>query len=528
MKSLRKVVVCIITAMILVSAVPFMQFNKGNGVEAATGQEIVNDANSWIGYTQYVWGGTNLNTGCDCSGFVCAIFKRHGLDFISTYGIRTSYDMYNYISKYGKKVGNTAAAMKDGYIIIFYTSAGNTGHVGICATDKNGNKEVIHAAGTGKGIRRDSISYLTGGPRGMGIAAIVKPYVINGKVYNNVTRGGKGDAQDDDSGKDDAETAKEEAEAKKKNPGYPYDLQTAAIKKKNNNGVMWLQMALNNVHMTNLEVDGWFGPKTKAAVKSFQKANGLKANGKATKATVLKLTSLHIINQAITKVSLDEIDDIIEVGQTVKLNAVITPETSSSAKLVWKTSKKRVAKVSADGIVTARHEGTVKISVTSPNGIKVIKELEVIPSDHYGEWYNGRYYNKDGTPNYKKSGTWQKTKKKKWFGNDSWRAKDEWLTIDGKTYYFNSKGYVLSKGWHVIGNNEYYIEKGGYRLENQFIAGRRLSSDGSWKNKSTAFWTKTEEGWMYKDTSGWFARMGTVKIDGRKYSFDKDGNCQNK
>ncbi len=52
--------------------------------------------------------------------------------------------------------------------------------------------------------------------------------------------------------------------------------------------VMALQEALNK-HGADLKADGFMGPKTRAALKKFQAANGLKATGRADKATRVKL-----------------------------------------------------------------------------------------------------------------------------------------------------------------------------------------------------------------------------------------------
>ena len=42
-------------------------------------QGIVRDAMRWIGRIPYVWGGTAVPGGADCSGFVQAIYRRHGI-----------------------------------------------------------------------------------------------------------------------------------------------------------------------------------------------------------------------------------------------------------------------------------------------------------------------------------------------------------------------------------------------------------------------------------------------------------------
>lgn len=52
--------------------------------------------------------------------------------------------------------------------------------------------------------------------------------------------------------------------------------------------VMAIQEALNK-HGAMLKVDGRMGPMTRAAIKKFQSANGLKATGRVDKATRAKL-----------------------------------------------------------------------------------------------------------------------------------------------------------------------------------------------------------------------------------------------
>lgn len=54
------------------------------------------------------------------------------------------------------------------------------------------------------------------------------------------------------------------------------------------NDVKWVQSALNNLGYS-LKVDGYYGPLTYNAVKAFQKAYGLEADGKVGGETVTKL-----------------------------------------------------------------------------------------------------------------------------------------------------------------------------------------------------------------------------------------------
>ena len=61
-----------------------------------------------------------------------------------------------------------------------------------------------------------------------------------------------------------------------------------------------------------------------------------------------------------------------------------------------------------------------------------------------GEWCEGYWLNANGTWTYPHKATWRKTNNKWWFGDDSgWYAKSETLTIDGKSYTFDAKGYLV-------------------------------------------------------------------------------------
>ncbi len=60
------------------------------------------------------------------------------------------------------------------------------------------------------------------------------------------------------------------------------------------------------------------------------------------------------------------------------------------------------------------------------------------------EWVKGYYWiNKDGTWTYKYKASWKKSGSKWWFGDTSgWYAKNTTITIDGKKYTFDAKGYM--------------------------------------------------------------------------------------
>lgn len=58
-------------------------------VNPVVANSILEEALRYVGVIPYVWGGTDLSSGVDCSGFICAVYERFG---VNLWGIRT--DLY--------------------------------------------------------------------------------------------------------------------------------------------------------------------------------------------------------------------------------------------------------------------------------------------------------------------------------------------------------------------------------------------------------------------------------------------------
>jgi hypothetical protein len=98
---------------------------------SAKGEEVVAFAKQFLG-TRYVWGGTNLNSGVDCSGFVQSVFKNFGINLS-----RTSRSM----PQNGVPVNKSDLVAGD---LVFFSNGGgrNIQHVGIYC----GNGTFVHSA----------------------------------------------------------------------------------------------------------------------------------------------------------------------------------------------------------------------------------------------------------------------------------------------------------------------------------------------------------------------------------------------
>lgn len=107
-----------------------------------SGSDIASYAVKFVG-NPYVWGGTSLTNGADCSGFVQTIFSNFGVSVP-----RTSRSQ----AVSGSSVSVSSAQAGD---LIFYASNGTVNHVAICI----GNGQVVHASNRRTGIKISNMYY---------------------------------------------------------------------------------------------------------------------------------------------------------------------------------------------------------------------------------------------------------------------------------------------------------------------------------------------------------------------------------
>lgn len=127
----------------LETAVTMKELEFGNGISDLR-INLCQYAKEFIG-NPYVWGGTSLTKGADCSGFVQSVFKHFGVSLP-----RSSREQVNV----GTKISLADAQPGD---LIFYAKGGTINHVALYI----GNGQVVHASSPKTGIRISNATYRT-------------------------------------------------------------------------------------------------------------------------------------------------------------------------------------------------------------------------------------------------------------------------------------------------------------------------------------------------------------------------------
>ena len=113
--------------------------------QVSTGEQVVAYASQFVG-NPYVYGGTSLTNGVDCSGFTMRVMEKFGVSLPHYSGSQ---------AQMGKKV--TSATMKPGDLIFYAGSNGKVNHVAIYI----GNGRIVHAASRRSGIKTSTWNYRT-------------------------------------------------------------------------------------------------------------------------------------------------------------------------------------------------------------------------------------------------------------------------------------------------------------------------------------------------------------------------------
>lgn len=128
-------------AQALPTAKTIEQVKYGDGVSDVRAS-VVSYALQFVG-NRYVWGGTSLEKGVDCSGFTMRILGKYGISLPHSSKAQPSY---------GKKISASEAKPGD---LFFYGSGRSISHVAIYI----GNGQIVHASNKRDGIKVSNAYY---------------------------------------------------------------------------------------------------------------------------------------------------------------------------------------------------------------------------------------------------------------------------------------------------------------------------------------------------------------------------------
>ncbi len=113
---------------------------------SSSGSEVAGYALNFVG-NPYVYGGTSLTNGADCSGFVQSIYSHYGYNISRTSSSQSQ--------SAGKEV--SLSSLQAGDLIFYRNGSGNVSHVAMYI----GGGRVVHASNPRDGIKTSNVDYRT-------------------------------------------------------------------------------------------------------------------------------------------------------------------------------------------------------------------------------------------------------------------------------------------------------------------------------------------------------------------------------
>ena len=181
-----------------------------------------------------------------------------------------------------------------------------------------------------------------------------------------------------------------------------------------------------------------------------------------------------------------------------------------------------------------------KDGVMATGTVKIGNETYSFSSDgkqRTNGWWGGYQYDANGKQLTTTKAKWHSATKGWWYGYTGFKIKDQTVSIDGKKYTFDKKGYRVDKNkkdvvegakWHKNRKGWWYGNAVWYaRNETLKIKGKSYTFDakGYWIDpaEKKGKWHKNRKGWWFEYTDGSYAKNVTIKIKGKMYTFNKAG-----
>ena len=130
-----------------------------------------------------------------------------------------------------------------------------------------------------------------------------------------------------------------------------------------------------------------------------------------------------------------------------------------------------------------------------------------------GSYYGGTIYPVDPNAHPASAGGWRDSPSGRWYELENGTyVRNQWKKIDGKWYYFDTKGYLATNRW--VG--DYYVLANGEMAVDTWIDGKYyVNSNGIWvkEARATSGWQKDSNGWWYKNADGSYPKSTWRWID---------------
>lgn len=123
-----------------------------------------------------------------------------------------------------------------------------------------------------------------------------------------------------------------------------------------NKAIMWTS---SNGDIASVDDGMITAKKAGTAVISAETENGIK-----------KACNVTVEEQEITKITLSDETATLKVGQTIQIEAKVTPADVKDYNLVWSSDSQDIAKVNSSGYVTGVTAGVANIVCKAPNGVE--------------------------------------------------------------------------------------------------------------------------------------------------------------
>ena len=165
-------------------------------------------------------------------------------------------------------------------------------------------------------------------------------------------------------------------------------------------------------------------------------------------------------------------------------------------------------------IAITNYTGSMKVNFRNA-GFKILTDSRYLTSDKdlipgdillnekHHTCINLDYYEDDWIYDTKVGKWWYRYK-------DGSYPTDEWVTINGRDYYFDSEGWLLTSQ---------YIKSKDYASNGKIYY---VDREGAWDGQ-TYYWRHNDKGWWLESENGWYPRGEWCLIGGKMYYFKEDG-----